>query len=73
MPGTTAVAVPVDDGQGPVLGAISIAALADRLERRRLPAVLERMRHQARLISRRHAEVQAARARARRRDDRRQG
>jgi DNA-binding IclR family transcriptional regulator len=71
MPGTAAVAVPLDDGQGDVLAAISIAALADRLERRRLPAVLERMRGQARLVTRRHAEVQAARARVRRRDERR--
>jgi DNA-binding IclR family transcriptional regulator len=70
MPGTAAVAVPVDDGHGQVLGAISIAALADRLERKRLPSVLERMRQQARLIGRRHAEVQAARARVRRRDER---
>jgi DNA-binding IclR family transcriptional regulator len=70
MPGTAAVAVPIDDGRGQVLGAISIAALADRLERKRLPAVLERMRQQVRLIGRRHAEVQAARARVRRRDER---
>ena len=70
MPGTAAVAVRVDDAQGQALGAISIAALADRLERKRLPAVLERMRQQARLISRRHAEVQAARQRLRRRDER---
>ena len=64
------MAVRVDDAQGQALGAISIAALADRLERKRLPAVLERMRQQARLISRRHAEVQAARQRLRRRDER---
>ena len=70
MPGTTAAAVPVEDGQGQVLAAISIAALADRMERKRLPAVLERMRRQSKLITRRHAEVQAARARVRRRDER---
>lgn len=70
MPGTAALAVPVDDTHGHVLGAISIAALADRLERKRVPAVLERMQRQARLITRRHAEVQAARARVRRRDER---
>ena len=70
MPGTAALAVPVEDSQGDVLAAISIAALADRLERKRVPAVLERMQRQARLITRRHAEVQAARARVRRRDER---
>ena len=68
MPGTAALAVPVEDAQGDVLAAISIAALADRLERKRVPAVLERMQRQARLITRRHAEVQAARVR--RRDER---
>ena len=70
MPGTAALAVPVEDAQGDVLAAISIAALADRLERKRVPAVLERMQRQARLITRRHAEVQAARARVHRRDER---
>lgn len=70
MPGTAALAIPVEDAQGDVLAAISIAALADRLERKRVPAVLERMQRQARLITRRHAEVQAARARVRRRDER---
>jgi DNA-binding IclR family transcriptional regulator len=70
MPGTAALAVPVDDGQGDVLAAISVAALADRMERKRLPAVLERIQQQADLITRRHSEVQAARARVRRRDDR---
>ena len=70
MPGTAALAVPVEDARGDVLAAISIAALADRLERKRVPAVLERMQRQARLITRRHAEVQAARVRVRRRDER---
>ncbi|MCW5632924.1 MAG: IclR family transcriptional regulator [Rubrivivax sp.] len=70
MPGTAAVAVPVCDAGGQVLAAISIAALRDRLDRKRLPGVLAAMHEQAALIARRHAEVQAARRRTTRREPR---
>jgi DNA-binding IclR family transcriptional regulator len=63
MRGTAAIAVPVCDASGQVVAAISIAALADRLDRKRLAAVLARMREQASLIERRREEVHAARAR----------
>ena len=66
MPGTSAVAVPVTDERGRVLAAISIAALADRLDRRRVPSVLTAMGRHAALITARHAEVMRARARLRR-------
>lgn len=66
MPGTSAVAVPLTDAHGRVLAAISIAALAERLDRRRVPAVLAAMRRHAALITARHAEVMRARARLRR-------
>ena len=65
MPGTSALAVPVRDAEGRVLAAISVAALADRLERRRWPAVLAQMQQQARHITRRHGEVDRARSRIR--------
>ncbi len=61
MPGTAAVAVPLRDARGQVLAAISIATMADRLDRKRLPAVLAKMQAQARSIVRRRDEVQAAR------------
>lgn len=63
MPGTAAVAIPVRDAQGEMLAAISIAALADRLDRKRLQFALARMQEHAALITRRHAEVQKARGR----------
>lgn len=62
MPGTSAVAVPVRDGRGQVLAAVSIAALAERLDRKRLPAVLDQMQEHAEMITRRHAEIERARA-----------
>jgi DNA-binding IclR family transcriptional regulator len=65
MPGTSAVAIPVRDAQGNVLAAISIAALADRLDRKRLQFALGRMHEHAALVTRRHADVQKASASAR--------
>jgi DNA-binding IclR family transcriptional regulator len=62
MRGTSAVAVPVRDGRGQVLAAVSIAALADRLDRKRLPQVLAQMQEHAAMIARRHAELERARA-----------
>jgi DNA-binding IclR family transcriptional regulator len=64
MPGTSAIAVPILDARGEVLAAVSVAALAHRLDRKRLPDVLAAMQQHAALITRRHAEVQAARARS---------
>jgi DNA-binding IclR family transcriptional regulator len=66
MPGTSAVAVPLTDECGQLLAAISIAALVERLDRRRVPVVLAAMHRQAGVITARHAEVMRARARLRR-------
>jgi DNA-binding IclR family transcriptional regulator len=63
MPGTSAVAIPLRDEQGCILGAVSIAALANRLDRKRLPAVLSAMQRHASLVERRHAEVERGRGR----------
>lgn len=57
MPGTSAVAVPICDGDGQVIAAVSLAALADRLDRKRLPDVLVRIKAQTQLITQRHIEV----------------
>ena len=65
MPGTSALAVPIHDAQGQVIAAISIAALADRLERKRWPDVLSAMHAHARLVTRRHGEVERARSHGR--------
>jgi DNA-binding IclR family transcriptional regulator len=62
MSGTSAVAVPVRDGRGQVLAAVSIAALAERLDRKSLPGVLAQMQEHAAMISRRHTEIERARA-----------
>jgi DNA-binding IclR family transcriptional regulator len=65
MPGTSALAVPVQDAQGRVLAAISIAALAPRLDAARWPVVLATMREHAKLITLRWSEVERARPRRR--------
>ena len=65
MPGTSALAVPIHDARGAVIAAISIAALADRLERKRWPEVIAAMLTHARLVTRRHGEVERARVRGR--------
>ena len=61
MPGSAAVSVPVHDADGAVLAAISVAALGDRLNRKRLPAVLARMQDSASMIKRRCDEIARAR------------
>lgn len=61
MPGTSALAVPLRGPDGEVLAAISIAAMAERLARARRPAVRALMLEQAAAITRRLAEVEAAR------------
>jgi DNA-binding IclR family transcriptional regulator len=63
MPGTSALAIPLRDEQGAILGAVSIAALANRLDGKRLPDVLAAMQRHAMLVERRHAEVERGRAR----------
>lgn len=55
VPGTSAVAVPVRDVQGQALAAISIAAMAARLDPRRLREVLPLMQQAATLIARRYS------------------
>lgn len=57
MPGTSAVAVPIRDERRQVLAAVSVAALADRLDRKRLPDMLARIKAQTELITSRHAEI----------------
>jgi DNA-binding IclR family transcriptional regulator len=61
MPGTSAVAVPVRDAQGDALAAVTITAMADRLNERRLPQVVALMHERALWIARRHAESVQAR------------
>jgi DNA-binding IclR family transcriptional regulator len=57
--GTSAVAVPVQSASGELLGAISIAAMADRLQPQRLAQLVQSMLEHARHITRRHAETRA--------------
>ncbi|MGH8787740.1 MAG: IclR family transcriptional regulator [Cupriavidus necator] len=64
MPGTRAVAVPVRDEQNQVVAAVSIAALADRLDRKRLTWVVERMQHHATTIHQRYSDIAKARPKA---------
>jgi DNA-binding IclR family transcriptional regulator len=56
VPGTAALAVPVNDGHGQVVAAISISALADRLHPRRKLEVLDHMQRCAASASRRWQE-----------------
>jgi DNA-binding IclR family transcriptional regulator len=58
MPGTSAVAVPVRDAHGQGLAAVTITAMAERLNERRLPQVVALMHERAQWIARRHAEVE---------------
>ncbi|ARP89393.1 IclR family transcriptional regulator [Bordetella genomosp. 9] len=57
MPGTSAVAVPVRGVDGQALAAITITAIAERLNERRLPQVVALMRERALWMVRRHAEM----------------
>lgn len=61
MPGTSALAVPIRDARGKVLAAISVAALADRLDRKRSAAVLAQMQEHAAMVGKRYEEVEGAR------------
>jgi DNA-binding IclR family transcriptional regulator len=57
VPGTSALAVPVRDAQGAVVAAISIAAMADRLTRKRSAEVLASMQQHALGIAQRLQEM----------------
>lgn len=64
--GTSALAVPVHDAAGRLVAAISVAALAARMDRRRLPEVRSSMVEQAQALGRRLHELDAARTRRQR-------
>lgn len=61
--GTRAVAVPVFDPYGGVTAALSVAAMADRLQEKNLPAVVADMVSKAALITSRLAELERTRRR----------
>ncbi|WP_310735078.1 IclR family transcriptional regulator domain-containing protein, partial [Azohydromonas aeria] len=61
MQSTSAVAVPIRDPQGQVVAAISVAALSNRLSRKRVPAVVSAMQEHSSMITRRLAELEKAR------------
>lgn len=67
MQGTRALSVPVYDGDGNVVAAMSVAAMAERLAEAELPRLVDAMRGKAALVTRRLIEVQRA-GRARRAD-----
>ena len=64
VPGTRAIAVPILDHTREPVAAISIAATTARLPAARLAVLVELMKEQAELISRRLAEIDRARAKA---------
>lgn len=63
MPGTSALAVPVRDGAGAMVGAISLATLSARLPRDRVKAVLSVMQSQVARLTQRLEDLERARAR----------
>lgn len=65
VPGTRAIAVPVLDHAREPVAAISIAATTERLSAARLPILVNLLKEQAGLISRRLTEISRARARTR--------
>ena len=66
VPGTRAIAVPVLDHRREPVAAISIAATAERLSAARLTTLVNLMKEQAGLISRRQVEIDRARSGTRR-------
>jgi DNA-binding IclR family transcriptional regulator len=62
---TRALAIPVLDGDGQVLAALTVAAMAERLAESALPRLVEAMRGKAALITRRLTELQRGHARSR--------
>lgn len=63
MPGTSAIAVPMRNGSGEVIAAISIATLAERLRRERVRGVLASMQEHVQRVTNRMREIERARAR----------
>lgn len=57
MPGTSAIAVPVITVTGLPLGAITVTAMAERLNKDRLDMVVPAMQYAAKNIARRYAQV----------------
>lgn len=55
VPGMSAAALPIHDGQRNVVASISIVALSDRLTRQRLPLIIDDMAQAVRLIEQRAA------------------
>jgi DNA-binding IclR family transcriptional regulator len=66
MPGTSALAIPIPAPSGSAVGAISIATLADRLQRERIKTVLAAMQSHVARVTTRMAEIERARQAARR-------
>lgn len=62
MPGTSAMAVPIRDPAGQVVAAISIATLAERLQREHVRGVFARMQEQVGRVAQRLGEIERARA-----------
>ena len=63
MPGTSALAVPITDASGAVVGAISVATLSGRLDRERLKIALSAMQSQVARVTQRLRELARARTR----------
>ena len=66
MPGTSAMAVPIRNPAGDVVAAISIATLAERLQREQVRGVLARMHEQVGRVAQRLGEIERARAKLQR-------
>ncbi len=61
IPGTSAVSLAIRDRNGQALAAISVAAMANRLTKERLPEVLDALRETARRVESRRVELARAR------------
>ena len=62
MPGTSALAVPIADASGTVVGAISVATLSARLQRDRVKTALAAMQSQVARLTLRLGQLERARA-----------
>jgi len=62
MPGTSALAVPLTDAAGAVVGAISVATLSARLPRERVKTALVAMQSQVARLTLRLGQLERARA-----------
>ena len=63
MPGTSALAIPIADASGSVVGAISLATLSARLDRERVRIALPAMQSQVAFVTQRLHELARARGR----------